>query len=295
MLVCCDLTAMKKALIALGALVLVLGGLFIWRGEAALMGLRAAQTEKTDIDNLKALLLPNMIIRKPEGEGPFPIIFQFHGCAGARLSFQEMWADVAVKNGYMAVIVDSLRPRGMSREKALETVCRGTTLIGQERAGDILAAFDHVLTRNDVDTENIILAGWSHGAWTVMDAMTMDWKNKLPASLEIYEGPRPSVKGTILFYPYCGIGALTRTRNWVHNPKVLALIAGEDTIVNHKECLTALDKLEGKGLEVDRTVYPDTEHAFDDPFLEEAWQHWHNPENFKDATVKYEAFLNRLN
>lgn len=282
---------MKKFLIAFGVIAFLLVGLLIVRGESIVLGFRAAQTEKTDIASLKALLVPNMIIRKPDGEGPFPVIFQFHGCAGARLPFQEMWADVAVKNGYMAVIVDSLRPRGVDRPEAVETVCRGKKLIGQERTGDVLAALDHVLARNDVDTNNIVLAGWSHGAWTVMDTMTLDWVKTIPASLKAYDGPRPKIKGTILFYPYCGIGTLTRIHKWEHQPKVLALIAGADTIVNHKECLSVFDKLERKGLTINKTLYPNTEHAFDDPFLEEDYQSWHSPENLVDAMGRYTNFL----
>jgi dienelactone hydrolase len=223
-------------------------------------------------------------------------VLQFHGCAGARLPFQEMWARRAHAAGFASVIVDSNRPRGMNRETALEQVCGGKTLIGQERAGDILAALDMIGQRDDIDLDRIVLTGWSHGAWSIMDYMTMDLDNERAASLsEPYSKPTPSIAGTVLFYPYCGLGTLTRIRKWQQSPKTLGLIAGADTIVDHQACLTMFDKLRTKhGQTLQYTVYPGTEHAFDDPFIEPPWQHWHNGDNMRDAMARYSAFLDEF-
>ncbi len=285
---------MKKVFVFIAlALVTIVGFLTIF-GEPLLLHQRASNVEKHDIGDIKNLLQPSMIISKPEGEGPFPVILQFHGCAGARLPFQKMYAEIANQQGYMSVIVDSMRPRGYSREKAVSTVCSGKEFMGQERAGDVVAALDYVLNRVDTDENNIILAGWSHGAWTIMDLMTMDLKKRLPVSLKSYQGALPKIKGAVLFYPYCGIGTLSRKTGWTQNPKILALIAGDDHVVNHKQCLKMFNKLEKKNISINKTVYENTEHAFDDPFIEDEWKHWHNPENMRDALSRYGQFLKDL-
>ena len=289
---------MKRILIGIGIAVLALAGVSAARGESILLSWRAAQTEKIDLSALQARLEPYLIISLPEnaGDGPYPVVLQFHGCAWARQPFQEMYARIANEAGYASVIVDSNRPRGLNRQAALDQVCSGKTLIGQERAGDVLAALDLMASRDDMDMNRVVLTGWSHGAWSIMDFLTMDLKGDYPATLaDPYEKPLPRLAGTVLFYPYCGLGTRTRIKNWQQTPPTLLFIAGADTIVNHKACLSMADQLAAKqGLPVSRTVYPDTEHAFDDPFIEPDWQHWHNGDHMRDAMAQYARFLARL-
>ena len=116
--------------------VLIILGLagFAKRDELILdaVGLKA---KRGSLEEREALLAPAMQFFIPEGrEGPFPAVIQFHGCAGIRQPFMEQWAKVANEAGYMAVVVDSFGPRGITRDVALKTVCEGTMLLGQERA-----------------------------------------------------------------------------------------------------------------------------------------------------------------
>jgi len=280
------------AFLVFGAIIIFIG-LAVWRGEPLILSWRANGIDKSDLASLQTRLADHLVIEKPEGAGPFPVIIQAHGCAGARLAHQRQWADIAVKAGYMAVIVDSHRARGWSRSEAVSLVCSGKKLIGQERMGDILAAIDYVAKRDDADTDNLILAGWSHGAWSIMDLMTLDLDKKIPPSLKAYDGITPKVKGAILFYPYCGLGALSRFKNWQQKPDILVLLAGADSVVDTTECVKMFDKLSGKQISVNRHIYPDTEHAFADPFIEEQWRHWHHPEHMRDAMSRYADFLSK--
>jgi len=154
---------MKKILLIAALLIGIFLLLAVTIGEKTLLNLRAYQIEKMSLTELKGLIGQNIIVRTPDadewGTGPYPVIFQFHGCAGARLEFQELRAENALKNGYAAVIVDSMRPRKINRQQALDTVCAGKALLGQERAGDIAAAMDLILQREDIDQERIILTG----------------------------------------------------------------------------------------------------------------------------------------
>lgn len=292
---------MKKAILFTLFVVLAIGIFAAIFGERVLLNWTGSKVPKTSLSQIKTLLEPSMVFRTPDpqthGPGPYPVIVQFHGCAGARLEFQDLWAKAATDNGFMAVIVDSMRPRGFSRQAAAETICTGKKLLGQERAGDVAAALDLIRVRPEIDKERIILTGWSHGAWTVMDYLTMDFVKNGPVNLtseDFSKHNQPDIDGVILFYPYCGLGTRSRLDEWQQKPQALSLIAGADTIVNHKDCLKRFSKLKQSGLHLDQTVYPDTEHAFDDPFIEEAYQHWHHRENMIDAMSRYVGFINRI-
>src|SRR5690606_33200046 len=109
---------------------------------------------------------------KPQGEGPFPVVLQFHGCGGKK-NLQERWAAVARAAGWAAVVVDSYGPRRISRLEAYATVCTGLQLWGRERAGDLFAMMEWARRQPWIDPKRIVLAGWSHGGWTTLDAMSM--------------------------------------------------------------------------------------------------------------------------
>ncbi|NNL89369.1 MAG: prolyl oligopeptidase family serine peptidase [Marinicaulis sp.] len=262
-----------------------------WRIEPLYLSLYSAATPAASFDDRVALIEPAMELRLPDGAGPFPVVIQFHGCAGIRPPFQAQWADIANDAGFAALIVDSVGPRGMSRPEAVEAVCGGKRLVGQERAGDIMAAVEIAVRNPELDPTQIILAGWSHGAWSVMDYLTMDQRGKGPAGLTNWPATSHKISGAILVYPYCGLGTLSRFRQWREAPPTLALIAGEDSMVDAEECITYFETEKRDGRPIDITIYPETEHAFDDPFIEPDWQHWHSPEAFVDAKTRYANFL----
>ena len=276
-------------------LIVALGvALLIWKREPVMVALLAMNTDQSSLDERIDLIETGYSIHLPkDGVGPFPVVLQFHGCAGIRPPFQEQWAAMANEMGYAAVIVDSNTPRGFSREEALKIVCGGKALLGQERAGDVLAAIKLAEQDPRLDPSQIILAGWSHGGWSVMDFLTMDGKTRIPAGLSGWREPPPSIAGSIFFYPYCGPGALSRFRSWTQNPRTLAFIAGDDKMVPAKACISYFEKRRAKEDPVELVVYSDADHVFDDPFLEPEWIHWYNEEYFQDAKSRYKEFLLR--
>ncbi|HZZ88886.1 MAG TPA: prolyl oligopeptidase family serine peptidase, partial [Caulobacteraceae bacterium] len=165
----------------------------------------------TDLAAHAERLAPHLTVLLPEGEGPFPVSLQFHGCGGI-LPMQFEYAEAARAAGVAAVVVDSFAPRGISRPEARATVCTGAKFRGAERALDVRAAASWLHDQPWADTPRIAAAGWSHGAWAVMEALTAD---ALP------------FKAVALFYPYCGPLARTATRGWGANrPRVYACIGG---------------------------------------------------------------------
>lgn len=278
-------------LAGLAALAIAGAAIFAAR-ETLVLGWLDLRTPKAPRAAREALLDPHIRYYPPaNGIAPYPVVLQFHGCGGMRLDFHEQWARVANDAGFMAVIVDSYAGRGITRERALKTVCEGKELIGQERAGDVAAALDIVGRRPDIDPGRIVLAGWSHGAWSVMDFVALATNGRSPSGVSGPRAKTPEIAGLILFYPHCGLGAWTKVIGWKAAYPTLALIAGKDSVVDPKACPPIFERLHKKFAPVGFHVYPDADHAFDDPNLPEGWRHLHGEAEHADATQRYAEFL----
>lgn len=206
-----------------------------------------------------------LTVMKPFGTGPFPVVLQLHGCAGAQ-PFQARYAEAAVKAGVAVVVVDSFRPRGLSRLDGSLFVCTGAALRGAQRAGDLYGVMHWLKRQSWADAGRVMVAGWSHGGWTIMDALA---QGADAARMTGLADARPEmlapVKGAFLVYPYAAFPSLTSTRGWgVVRPKVFAVLGGRDQVVGERHPRRSLDRLARDGLSVDTLYFPDATHAFDD-------------------------------
>lgn len=210
-------------------------------------------------------MTPGFTVSKPFGPGPFPVALQLHGCAGAQ-PFQKAYAAEAVKAGFAVVIVDSFRPRGMSRMDGSLLVCTGATLRGAQRAADLYAVMHWLRGQSWADASRVVAAGWSHGGWTIMDAMAQgDGAARMTGLRDAGPELLKGVRGTFLVYPYAAFPSLTSARGWQGaRPKVFAVLGGKDAVVGVRHPQTALDRLRRDGLSVESLVFPDATHAFDD-------------------------------
>jgi dienelactone hydrolase len=287
---------MRRGFIIAAAFALLLGALLYAKHEAIILDFMAARLPKTTLAERESLIRPSMQFLPPAGVAPpYPVVMQFHGCSGMRQNFMDQWAKVATGAGYMAVIVDSNGPRGIDRERGLSSVCEGKELIGQERAGDVLAAYEIVRQRTDVDASKIVLAGWSHGGWTIMDYLAMNPPRKFPGGVRRAAIEEPRIAGAILIYPYCGRGAWSRAAgNWPRPLPALALIAGDDHEVDPRECPKVIKTLNARGAKIDLHVFEGADHVFDDAFLAPRDQHLYNAEAHAEATALYREFLDKI-
>lgn len=253
------------------------------------------KVEKRTIAEQRKLIEPFIHEFKPaNGQPPFPAIIQFHGCAGYRPDFMEMWAKVATDRGFIVLAIDSAGPRGFDREISLDEVCAGKKLIGQERAGDIAAAFAYAAARPEIDPNRIIAAGWSHGAWSLMDYLALAARGANPPSI-IDDVAAIDPAGVILFYPYCGEGAWSRLAPWKTKAPVIAFIAGSDSIVDGGQCRTQLQRLSKEGTNVELIDYPEADHVFDDAGLAGGeFAHYYSPADAADAAMRYARFINAI-
>jgi dienelactone hydrolase len=289
---------MSRRTVLLGVLLLLLAGLggAAWASREQLMlAWLGAKTEKRTLAEQEALILPHIRVFEPKGGAPpFPAVVQFHGCAGYRPDFMAQWAKVGAEAGFLVVAVDSMSPRGIDREEALSSVCEGKRLIGQERAGDVAAALAAVAARKDVDPSRLVAAGWSHGAWSLMDYLALSAAARTPPSLK---GAAPAIDpaGVIAFYPYCGEGTWSRLKNWKTKAKVLAFIAGGDTIVDGAACKARFEAIRRAGTPVDLVWYEDADHVFDDAGLVGGeFAHYYSAAAAEDAARRYRSFLDEI-
>jgi dienelactone hydrolase len=210
-----------------------------------------------------ARLEPHTTMVGPDDDRPRPAVLLFHGCGGLRDHLPK-YAEAAKAAGWRAFTVDSFGARGWSRPFALATVCTGLLLRGAERGGDVLATLHGVSQRPDVDASKIALAGWSHGGWSIMEAMSVDRARPALGLADPGAVSLDAVAAAWLAYPYVGVAALNRMRPWRHCPKTIGVIARTDhlTTVRNAERVHAM--IRDCGAEVETWIAEGT-HAFDEP------------------------------
>ena len=209
------------------------------------------------------LLKDHIEVFGPKDDVKRPALLLFHGCGGQR-PFIHRYAEAAAAKGIRAFVVDSFGARGWGRAFNLSFICTGMVLQGYERAGDILACLWGLGQRPGVDADNFILAGFSHGGWSISDLMTMKLNRSGEARIQ---DPDPKlldgVKGLFLVYPYLNFPARSASLNWTHTPKTVAVLAGRDHLTPLDHATRIFERLRGTGVDVD-IVPLDATHAFDE-------------------------------
>lgn len=221
---------------------------------------------KTVADRI-ATLEPHWTLLKPDGEGPFPVVFLLHGCGGGG-PFLGRYGEAAVQAGAAALIVDSLKPRGISRAGAYATVCTGARLRGTERAGDLYAAIAWAKRQPWADPARLAVAGWSHGGWTALDSLVLKPGADMESATRLSDlsgEPMAGVQALFLAYPYCGMLCSASQRSLRLRPKITAVLAGKDRVVSTRQAADALEKIRRRGASVRVVVLEGATHAFDEP------------------------------
>ncbi|MDI7775974.1 dienelactone hydrolase family protein [Asticcacaulis sp. EMRT-3] len=210
-----------------------------------------------------SMLEPAIRAYGPDDDQPRPAVLLFHACNGVREHIHA-YAMQAAALGYRAYVVDSFGPRGWDHQAAMNLVCTGLALHGYERSGDVLAALWGLGQRPEVDAGRLVVAGWSHGGWAIMDLMTERLTREGEARLK---DPTPEamqgVKGVFLVYPYINFPARSNSHAWVHRPKTLAILARQDFLTGHSHAEHILNHLRSEGVPVEMQVMEAT-HCFDE-------------------------------
>ncbi|MBC7769988.1 MAG: dienelactone hydrolase family protein [Phycisphaerales bacterium] len=226
----------------------------------------AAETLEHRIEQLA----PHFIVRRPEGAtGRTPVVIMLHGCGGPRPFIKDM-AERAARAGATAIIVDSYAHRRISRVAAFATVCTGARLQGRERAGDLYAAIAWARRQSWADADAIAAIGWSHGSWTIMDALALRPGAEMRRATgieDLSDEPLRGLARTMLVYPYASIGSLCGQREWRITPQSTAIVAQHDYIVGPTR--GALERQRARGAPIEIVWFEGATHAFEDQYAED--------------------------
>ncbi len=213
----------------------------------------------------------------------------FHGCGGLGAHL-DVYAAAATAQGMRVVVVDSFAPRGWSDRFAKTLVCTGAIFRGAQRAGDVLAAAHGAIGELDADPKGLILAGWSHGAWSIMDLMTMPLERTGEAGLaDPSPAPLEGVRGLFLAYPYGGLTALSRSRDWVRRPRTLAVLGEGDRVTHPRDAQRIYDRIAAGGCALEVWRAPGR-HAFDESGTEMSWLRY-QPDLLAEAAERFGRFV----
>jgi dienelactone hydrolase len=213
-------------------------------------------------------LAANFRVIKPDpavfGDGPYPTTIMMHGC-GDQNGPQSDYARGAALYGVASIVVDSYTLREIDKVQASALVCSGMRLWGRERAGDIFAALNWARAQDWVDGKMLSLSGWSHGGWSVMDALALGAEVGKHAGITDLAGDvLAGVGAAFVVYPWCGAGAQTPSRGWIKPVRAFMLLAEKDSVAGVRFPLRALAAAAKSGATVDSIVYPGATHCFDE-------------------------------
>ncbi|HEX8570522.1 MAG TPA: dienelactone hydrolase family protein [Caulobacteraceae bacterium] len=211
-----------------------------------------------------AWLEPAVHVYGPDHGEPRPAVLLFHGCGGVR-KHNHRYAREIAGLGFRVFVVDSYRPRRWPHTLTRIAVCTGLMFWGRERAGDVLAAVWGVTRRPEVDASRLALVGWSHGAWSIMDLMTMPLTTSGEADLDDPDPePLAGVRGLFLAYPYGGFAALSHKRKWLRAPKVFGAVAHRDHVTPLRTARTLFEGVRSVCADLEMWEVEGATHSFDE-------------------------------
>lgn len=189
---------------------------------------------------------------RPAGEGPHPAVVLLHGCGGMFTRSGNvtasylLWGETFALNGYVALLVDSLNPRGY---RSICDLQKRPILESRERAQDAYAARDWLAAQSYVAADRIGLIGWSNGAGGTLWGM----RESQP-----YRG----FKAAVAFYPGCRTLSRAKQSYQPYAP-VLILIGEADDWTPAALCVDLVNAARQQGAPVDIVTYPGAHHSFD--------------------------------
>jgi dienelactone hydrolase len=256
------LSSLRRAILAV---VLALPMLSFAQPSAEMLRSAAARapdlTYPDKVSEFGLFTSPSMALYKPAGAGPFPALVLQHQCGGlrnAKWQNQSMleWARIAVRHGYVALLIDSLGPRGV------DSVCMGPKgdVTFMRGVRDALQAAAHLAKFDFVDKQRIAHAGFSWGAMVGVALSGKHWGESL--------GDGTRFRAAAAFYPGCFTltprnGSPYELANPDIDRPLLVLMGDADTETPAADCLPKLQAAKDAGAPVQWHVYPDVTHCWD--------------------------------
>ena len=265
---------------------------------AAMLLLGACATYPTMAERT-AMLAGNAEYHAPPQPGRAPLVILMSGCGGVvrrdggPKNIMNDYAAAANRAGAYAIVVDSFGSRGLDFRTAVQMTCSGLRLRGDARAGDILAA-EELARRHwrDVDFSGVILAGWSHGGWAVMELLSAGPSATRIGNFRI-DRPAPNAltpDAVALFYPYCGFLNSTARSRWDFRGPLFLLLTGINS-GRPAQCTSAIEQARGGSDDIEVVVFHDATPAFDEDDHSPGSNYRWDPEAAARAHALFERFV----
>jgi dienelactone hydrolase len=189
---------------------------------------------------------------RPAGAGPFPAVVLLHSCHGVSASMRN-WARWFGERGYVALIVDSWRPRGIH-----EACTPGPDIPNTERFDDAIGALRWLHTRGYVDRRRVGVIGWSNGGLFAL--AVVNGPSLARARARGVQVPEPGFAAAVALYPG---GCYSLVAERVVRP-LLVLVGDADDWILPSECVRMVEAMRARGAEARIVRYPGALHYFDD-------------------------------
>ena len=173
-------------------------------------------------------------VARPSGSGPFPAVVLLHGGTGIEPNHMQ-WASWLATEGYLAVVVDSIRAGAPANLAAYLADARG--------------ALEYLRQLPIVDRERIAIMSFSRSSGAALASVTR-FRDTPP--------PPADFRAAVLFYP---IGCSARIDR-AEAPLLVLFGALDDAVETCTEMRRRLQRIAGHPVTV--IVYPNAYHAFDD-------------------------------
>jgi dienelactone hydrolase len=198
----------------------------------------------------KPLTIPAAEFR-PGGPGRFPAVVLMHGCHGVSNSTRD-WARWFRERGYVALIVDSWTPRGITNG-----CVPGPDIPSTERFSDGMGALRWLHSRTYVDPRRVGVIGWSNGgvfAISLVNGPSLERARQRGVAI-----PDPGYAAAVAMYPG---GCYSLVNEQVVRP-LLLLIGDADDWTDPRACAQMVEAMRGRGADATIVLYPGAVHYFD--------------------------------
>ncbi len=249
-------------------------------------------------DKRTDLLRGHVRLLEPEAPGPAPLVIFNTGCGGLigttgmPKQIMPRYAVAATRAGAYAVIVDSFSARDLDFDGSRTLVCSGVRLRPGVRGADALAAESLAKERWGDSITGVILAGWSHGGWVVLEMLADGPDARRIGDMRIerrYDALDP--QAVVLFYPYCGRFNQSRRKTWAFHGPMLLVTAEIDEVGPREACLEIIERARGGLDDVETLHFEGATHAFDELDQTRESSFVYDPELAQQAEDAFTAFI----
>jgi dienelactone hydrolase len=188
----------------------------------------------------------------PSGPGPFPAVVLLHGCQGVSASTLQ-WARWFRDRGYVALVVDSWKARGITEDCSPVS----PNVPNTERFDDGVGALRFLQSRGDVERDRIGVIGWSNGG--VFSMALVNGPSQERARRRGVVLPEPGYRAAVGMYP----GGCPSLVDQLAVRPLLVLIGDADDWVAPESCVQMVEAMRRRGADVSIVLYPGAVHYFD--------------------------------